>query len=741
MKRKLHIGVIIGRVYKEINRKIVKGILEQAYSLGYSADVFTYIEENFDGKILRGENNILNLINFSLLDGMIFAPNSFGTDESRDYIKNFLLEKCSVPIVCISEDFPCFKGVWISEREDIACITRHLIEKHGCRNILCLTGPERLKAAQARAKGFIDAMTEAGIPTDENSIVYGDFWVKAAEKLANDIADGNRPMPEAVVCTSDTMASSLCDTLIRRGVSVPDDILITGYDGTWETRSHIPAISTFQPAWKLLGHKAMCMLYKEITGKKCSPCGENDERLFARATCGCVPCADDNNAPDITYQIMEDNYLDSNLSVQLLSSGSLAEFSKTLCGLTYVFMDHVYYEKEGYCLCLCEDWDSPIKYGSSDYRKEGYSENMILVNELNDRIVFPSRDMYPPGVLKHDEPTVTFFTAVHFQDRCFGYAMHTIRGVADGFNLHYLRFCREINNGLMFLCAQNELKSRVYNDYISEIRDTLTGLYNVNALSRLWQEKEEKARIYGEEMFLIAVTVNGVRQIGEMHGRVESERMLASFAEILPQCCAGGEYCLRIGEDGFIVFGSSDSPEADKTKTVNALNEALEQFNQSSGKPYRIKIHVAEKILSGEELLRSGNAEAIVKDLLEESKKAPCSFNEPLYYSELVALRREIYQKPELEWSLKVCSRKLEISLSHFQRLYRAAFGVSCMHDVQSSKLSYAKKLLLNSDDTLQNVAEKCGYDYSHFMRIFKKEFDVTPTEYRNGKTASRRKK
>ena len=68
-------------------------------------------------------------------------------------------------------------------------------------------------------------------------------------------------------------------------------------------------------------------------------------------------------------------------------------------------------------------------------------------------------------------------------------------------------------------------------------------------------------------------------------------------------------------------------------------------------------------------------------------------------------------------------------------RIYQKAFGVSCASDIHRSKLEHAKFLLLHTSDTLQEIAGKCGYDYSHFMRTFKKEFGMTPTEYRRGKT------
>ncbi|MBR1458097.1 MAG: helix-turn-helix transcriptional regulator, partial [Oscillospiraceae bacterium] len=129
--------------------------------------------------------------------------------------------------------------------------------------------------------------------------------------------------------------------------------------------------------------------------------------------------------------------------------------------------------------------------------------------------------------------------------------------------------------------------------------------------------------------------------------------------------------------------------------------------------------------------------ESAAMSLLSKAKAVQPSYSEQLHYADLAELRRNIYKHPERDWSLAMCSEQLNISSSYFHRIYQKAFGVSCASDIHRSKLEHAKWLLLHTSDTLQEVARKCGYDYSHFMRTFKKEFGLTPTEYRRGKSDS----
>ncbi len=102
------------------------------------------------------------------------------------------------------------------------------------------------------------------------------------------------------------------------------------------------------------------------------------------------------------------------------------------------------------------------------------------------------------------------------------------------------------------------------------------------------------------------------------------------------------------------------------------------------------------------------------------------------YYDALLNLRTMIYRHPEEKWSVTRMANQLNLSPSHFQRLYRQTFQVTCNSDVIQSKLQYAKTALIATRDTVRRIASQCGYENEeHFMRQFKKEVGMTPTDYR----------
>lgn len=98
-----------------------------------------------------------------------------------------------------------------------------------------------------RLGGYLDEYSSRNIKINENNIFYGDFWYSGGEKLADSIASGEVPMPEAVICASDHMAIGLVRRLTEKGIKVPDQIIVTGYDATIEAALNSITVTTYAP--------------------------------------------------------------------------------------------------------------------------------------------------------------------------------------------------------------------------------------------------------------------------------------------------------------------------------------------------------------------------------------------------------------------------------------------------------------------------------------------------------------
>ena len=102
-------------------------------------------------------------------------------------------------------------------------------------------------------------------------------------------------------------------------------------------------------------------------------------------------------------------------------------------------------------------------------------------------------------------------------------------------------------------------------------------------------------------------------------------------------------------------------------------------------------------------------------------------------YPAFCELRHEIQLSPQNKWSIDLICKKMMLSRSYVQHLYKQFFGVSILSDIQSCRIEYAKLLLSSTNIKVSVISQLCGYDSDvHFMRVFKKVTAVTPTDFRN---------
>lgn len=132
----------------------------------------------------------------------------------------------------------------LDNRRSARDAARYLLEL-GHRDIGILTGDMNNFTAQERLQGYAEALRERGIEPAESRIYYGQFTeedgVRAIERW---MAAGE--LPEALLCSNDLMAYGALKALSGRGVSVPDDISVVGFDDLLVSQYTYPPLTTMK---------------------------------------------------------------------------------------------------------------------------------------------------------------------------------------------------------------------------------------------------------------------------------------------------------------------------------------------------------------------------------------------------------------------------------------------------------------------------------------------------------------
>jgi DNA-binding LacI/PurR family transcriptional regulator len=201
-------------------------------------------------------------------DGLIFQPHALGPGDERHLVGNERL-------VILGDRI--FNGpvdhVGMNNVESARMATQYLIDRGYTR--IAAIGPNprvnTVSAASLRLKGFLDALKGAGLPTPSERIVVAEEWhLHDGAAGAAQLLD-LRERPDAVFCFNDTLAIGALHTIAMRGLRVPEDIAVIGFDNVPAAQYAFPPLTTIDPATDRIAKHAVDMLASRVRGSQDPP--------------------------------------------------------------------------------------------------------------------------------------------------------------------------------------------------------------------------------------------------------------------------------------------------------------------------------------------------------------------------------------------------------------------------------------------------------------------------------------
>ncbi len=192
---------------------------------------------------------VRNLIRDGLIDGMIISAVALG----QKWVEELL--DANVPTVMVGAH-PRRSDVCVVDVENSkssATVVGHMLDT-GCRRVATLTGHLSRVDATLRLEGYRSAHIERGMTVDESLIFEGDFNRAAGYERVEEILDRS---PDGIFCANDEMALGVYKGLSERGIEVPDEIALAGFDGTSEIEFAGPALTTIAQPFDQLATRAI----------------------------------------------------------------------------------------------------------------------------------------------------------------------------------------------------------------------------------------------------------------------------------------------------------------------------------------------------------------------------------------------------------------------------------------------------------------------------------------------------
>ena len=591
MSRPTELALLAAGLNEDYQRGIIKGVIEFAKNNNTNISCFSAFSGVISGRGYDvGENNIYSLINYKMFDGVILLINTIADPEEKK--KVVAMAKASMlPVVVFDcNDYPQFLNVAIDNKKVMSEIVRHVITAHGAKDICFVSGPKNNPESTARFLAYCEVLDSEGIAVDENNVFFSDFRSSGGKKAVEELLSGGRNLPDALICANDTMALAAMDELENRGYSVPEDIIVTGFDNMYISRQHLPALTTVERPLEEAGHAACEMLLNAITGTHWEQTRKLEAKAIFSESCGCenVYLSEIKDQRMKNYNIISHN----RLNVQLMNSlaSELAEAATPEDCMRVIGNRAGEFGCERICICLCDEWLSSHSVKMEDSLVHGYTPKMsapLIWNkgEITEVKSFRSSDMAPCAFTTGGN--YSFYLPLHFSERCLGYiiisngAMLINSIVCHSMVMTISQSLENIRKQINLNCVINEL-DRLY------VIDPLCNVYNRNGFIRAADSMFNECRMLGQKILISFVDMENLKYINETYGHSEGAFALRTLATIISDCCDDNMICARFGGDEFIILGAN-ADEEDISRLETTIRGRMEHTNKMLSKPYTVE--------------------------------------------------------------------------------------------------------------------------------------------------------
>ncbi|KIE22639.1 transcriptional regulator [Vibrio sinaloensis] len=254
------IGMLVTTSTNPFFGEVVKGVERSCYQQGYNL-----ILCNTEGDNARMRESINTLLQ-KRVDGLILMCSSL-EGERIDVFEKY----SDIPVVVMDWGPMLFTSDKIQDNSLRGgyIAAKHLIDV-GHKSIGCITGPLIKHQAQMRYEGYKRALNEAELDFNPNWIVESDFECEGGYEAFNQMFAKGK-LPSAIFVSNDMMAMGVINAAHEKGIRIPEDLSIIGYDDIQISKFMTPALTTIhQPKYRL-GKAAVEALLQRLNNSYLDP--------------------------------------------------------------------------------------------------------------------------------------------------------------------------------------------------------------------------------------------------------------------------------------------------------------------------------------------------------------------------------------------------------------------------------------------------------------------------------------
>ena len=609
LKRKNIIAVCCATLRELSVLEPMDAICEKANELGFSVQIYQAFEEIAGNQdVYEGEESVFDLINYEEISGLIiFSERIKDNDTVNKLIEN--ANKNNVPVVSFDRKEKNCINVTFDYADAFEQIVRHLVEHHKFKDFFIMAGMKDNSFTDERLDVVRKVFAENNIAFRDEDIAYGEFWDWPTRAAMNEFFESGRKIPEAFIAMNDTMATIVIDELQKHGYKVPEDTVVTGFDGIYLADYFVPRLTTAKQQFDLAGAKAVEAICDKLNGKR------HDKtdilipfKMRIQQSCGC-------KGVDISRIAANVSELYSDFESSKRFSGFMEEMLRRM--LVNISVDRFRHEANGYShfldnhdrvlACVYKEF---LKIDDKSYISLCTQNPELAMNDEKDMVVlvdggkatdhsFELKDFKKIDKLPDMDDYISgakniIIVPLHTGSEIYGHAVlnYTI-GNRDAYKTK--TYINKLSNMLFLIRQQNKLANSnrelmVMKNQLEEmyITDPMTGIFNRRGF---YQKYEELKSIKTEgSATLVSVDLDDLKKINDTFGHQEGDYAIKSLSDALSEIVGSNGLYARFGGDEFVAL-IFDLEVVDNItdRIYEDITRKLIKCEKDGNKPYKLR--------------------------------------------------------------------------------------------------------------------------------------------------------
>ena len=600
------IGVCLSQAHSFPNTGFVHALSSAAVAEGFGVALFNSSLDFFwHEKDNNAARAVYKAIRYELFSAILILYHTFHDDLLVSEIVKGAQDHL-VPVICVGYELPGCWSIVNGYEQSFKSLLRHVILEHGAKDTFFMAGMKNEPNSEDRFRCYREVLEELSLPFRESQMAYGNYWSQPAREIVRKLIRNYKKLPQAIFCANDTMAVAVCDTLRENGYRVPEDVIVTGFDGSPVAWMVKPNLTTCGEDPDALAAQAMDLIRRLLAGENPPRRIVHFFRPVLSESCGCP--AEQNSRFDVASVFRKAEMLNTHendlfYKVELMLNQRDPNSFLTLVSQS-ILQDSVIYLNRRF----------PDIFNGIDFFADTIEENLLAVpfREPDQPLVITPCTLSSLRPVAGQKPATTVFDVIRAGTMVCGFYAARTEDLSRDIQL--IKRLSDILNLVFNIQLGNNRQQMLITHLDNSLYlDGVTGLSNLKGLTRWFEDYCADQDSHLHPLALSVYCINRYSYIYENYGIGDTEEIAKLTGSKLSSVNSNALIVARISDDQFVVVNSAES-NADLSRMVDRFAKVffthIEAWNAASSKQYYVEIN------SGFTMMESGWENTTLENLI-----------------------------------------------------------------------------------------------------------------------------